>query len=147
MLFIIFRGECEVLKDGEVVKTLKQGMWIGEEQLTDGIAAEFTVRAANSSANILSLDRGNFAAIVQAIRSMEKKANAGKSKWVMVRNKVNNHVDKEKLADEFLQKTVNKHNKQHLKEMELEHDVHRTERIGTLGEGSFGSVVLLKDSS
>jgi len=55
------------------------------------------------------------------------------------------HRDKEKHADEFFTKRMSKQTHKALLKRQQEHDLHRTEQIGALGEGSFGSVLLLRD--
>jgi CRP-like cAMP-binding protein len=146
MLFIIFDGECEVIKDGEVQQTLTRGDWVGEEALMQNVPVNVTVRATSDVVTVLSLECNSFRTIVQAVMAIEKQKPSSESgnQWCPLNNKF---IDKEKMTDEFLKKSMWKSLRHHVKTMQTQHSIHRTTRIGTLGEGSFGSVVLLRDDS
>lgn len=138
LLFIIYSGECEVSKDGsfENSETLKPGDWVGEDQVVNGTAAAVSVRAVSEIITALVLDDSSLQTAVAALKLIRKHDNAY----------MEDHVNKEKLADKVLQKQADKARKisqDNGKSAAL--SMKGMERIGVLGEGSFGSVVLLKD--
>jgi cGMP-dependent protein kinase len=72
LLFIVWEGKCDVLKDGKVISQLNQGEWIGEEQLVRNIKATNTVRVTTESAVILALDSNSLRAVSKAMSDMKR---------------------------------------------------------------------------
>lgn len=162
LLFIIYKGDCSVLKDDQVIGTLGSGEWVGQEQLTEGIPADRTVRATSEVVTVLALDKSSWKAVIYA---MEQVGRISPSKdWLedgsfMPNNKRNSmrgsllqanpyidHGDKSRQAHELVLKKMQRVCKKALAMRQIEHDVARTEMVCALGEGAFGCVVLLQDS-
>lgn len=153
-LYIIYQGECEVLKDKQLTgRSLVSGDWIGEQQLLKGHGAEFTVRATAEIVTALVLDYNNMTTVVKALTELQKEAPVEISRTrasIAASNAYHDHVDREKFADEYLVKKMFKAKWKYLdkKTGGLANIVVKwTElnRLGILGEGSFGSVLLMRD--
>lgn len=135
LLFIIFSGECEVIDDsGEektVLRTLVKGDWIGEQQVVKGTCADVTVDVKSEMVTALVLDDHSLRTAVAALEKLKRKNITG-----------DNHLAKELIADQAMADEVKKVSGH----SEAQEQIGRMSRLGTLGEGSFGSVVLLEDS-
>merc|ERR1719327_1605277 len=62
--YIIYDGECEVLINGEVKRTLKKPNFFGERALLNKEPRSATVRVSSTTATLLALDRESFEAIL-----------------------------------------------------------------------------------
>jgi len=156
-MFIVFEGTCDVVKDGEVVRSLKKGDWVGEEQLKGSIPAIETVKVASQAAVVLALDKQTLKMAIDAIKEVAAKGGKRRSRAFSTRgsidaqemNKYTDHMAKKKVTNSLLQKRVRRalakykhlHGEDHKEEFDLKKQV----LVGGLGEGSFGCVYLVKD--
>eukprot|EP00928_Gymnodinium_smaydae_P021063 TRINITY_DN18180_c0_g2_i1.p1 TRINITY_DN18180_c0_g2~~TRINITY_DN18180_c0_g2_i1.p1 ORF type:complete len:1068 (-),score=240.00 TRINITY_DN18180_c0_g2_i1:42-3245(-) len=175
LLFIIYDGECEVEKDGEIIRTMKKGDWIGEQQLLENIPADVTVRVTSESVHALMADPYSLNTIVKALSKFESaktrqrlnrqsstiQQDSYKNRMSLVdANPLLDHVEKTNIAQDIVTRRFQKMGSkdvgrtmsgrkslQAITEAPEEHDVSRMDFVSVLGEGSFGSVVLLRDGS
>mmetsp|Transcript_94349 Transcript_94349/g.177577 ORF Transcript_94349/g.177577 Transcript_94349/m.177577 type:complete len:1103 (-) Transcript_94349:191-3499(-) len=172
LLFIVWEGECDVLEGEKVVRKLKKGEWIGEEQLIKHIKATETVIVATESATILALDTHSLHTVVKASGEV-KKVNQKEGEKQLTPSAARascssrtslcampflDHTDKQKVADDYLQRRLSRAgHRRDMKKQEsldpkdkahdLKHDFDDLEQVGPLGEGSFGTVYLLVDKA
>lgn len=74
--FVIFDGECEVLKDQEIVGQMKKGSYFGERALRNEKQSgvyDMTVRATSETVTLLFLDKLTFGVILKAVDDMNRK--------------------------------------------------------------------------
>jgi serine/threonine protein kinase/CRP-like cAMP-binding protein len=176
LLFIVWEGECQVLRKGEVVRTLQPGEWVGEEQLMKGIKAAETVKVVSEAAVVLALDSNSLQTVVKALVELKKGQDLESPKsstmWhprqsgmlhprssIMARmvesTEYIDHADKQKAADDYLQRRMSRLGRARMQRQatgNLEtpgpgaRPLSQFEQVGLLGEGSFGTVYLLKDA-
>jgi CRP-like cAMP-binding protein len=164
MLFIIYEGEAEVLIQGEVERALEKGDWVGEEQVINNSPATVTVKPTMDAVTALVLDTQSLVTVVKVQSEMQKSSHwmtmsdnmkhvAAQRPSLAVTNTHLDHVAKNDFADEFLRKRMGRQiNKMRscqmgtLDEAGVEYDITTMKRICVLGEGTFGSVVLMEDT-
>eukprot|EP00931_Biecheleriopsis_adriatica_P070738 TRINITY_DN4452_c0_g1_i1.p1 TRINITY_DN4452_c0_g1~~TRINITY_DN4452_c0_g1_i1.p1 ORF type:complete len:1032 (-),score=247.81 TRINITY_DN4452_c0_g1_i1:111-3206(-) len=149
LLNILWQGEADILKEGKVVGTLKPGNWVGEECLTSEKPSDVTVKVTSEEAVVLVLDDASLAVVLKAMSEMKslqaKGRNSGGSASAL-------EMDKENFADETLQKTMNSlhggSDKRRVADSNGtcgKYDLKKLKKIAALGEGSFGTVLLMRD--
>mmetsp|Transcript_9255 Transcript_9255/g.16329 ORF Transcript_9255/g.16329 Transcript_9255/m.16329 type:complete len:625 (-) Transcript_9255:88-1962(-) len=165
-LFILYDGEAEIKRENKVVGTMKKGDWVGEEALAKFIAADCTVTVTTDEAMACMLDEGSFSVVAKAIHSLKKvemrSAVGSRQSQVSHNNPFASLVEKENYADGVLKKEMS-----HLAQMEtakngergsagkksrgsqfdfrLAIDLRCLQQVGALGEGSFGTVLFMRD--
>eukprot|EP00441_Pelagodinium_beii_P033572 CAMPEP_0197631188 /NCGR_PEP_ID=MMETSP1338-20131121/8439_1 /TAXON_ID=43686 ORGANISM="Pelagodinium beii, Strain RCC1491" /NCGR_SAMPLE_ID=MMETSP1338 /ASSEMBLY_ACC=CAM_ASM_000754 /LENGTH=1066 /DNA_ID=CAMNT_0043202593 /DNA_START=8 /DNA_END=3208 /DNA_ORIENTATION=- len=166
-LFILLNGEAVKYEAGEEVGKMMPGEWVGEMQMALGVAATTTVKVCSEEATVANLDEGSWSVICKAIGGLKKKmgerkpASATRASQLGHGHQYIDHVDKENFADGVLKKQM-AHAIQHEKQsggggdrrsvrksgldFALEIDMSRMEKMGALGEGSFGTVILIRDN-
>lgn len=174
LFFIIYEGECEVLRDGERVRMMQKGDWLGEQQVMSNIAAEDTVRVISGAATILGLDNSSWLVLRRAIYEMraqqQRRTSASGSNSQPTEGRDGGEADRhrgrgadttENYAEEFLKKRMSRMQSRsaatHFARRSVacsadpsrledhEGSPQRMSRVGALGEGAFGSVVLMQD--
>eukprot|EP00929_Paragymnodinium_shiwhaense_P081292 TRINITY_DN42517_c0_g1_i1.p1 TRINITY_DN42517_c0_g1~~TRINITY_DN42517_c0_g1_i1.p1 ORF type:complete len:1003 (+),score=175.34 TRINITY_DN42517_c0_g1_i1:141-3149(+) len=140
VLFIIEEGICEQVDDGfesdglqtplygkESPALYQAGDWLGVDQLLKSIPAEHTVRVTSENATILALD---MAAIQAVKKSLDPDSDGAESptRQGTLKDKYNKRKSRGAL---FGADTLK---------------IQSLERIGWLGEGTFGSVLLMQDN-
>jgi len=136
-IFVIYKGECEMETEDQVIR-LSRGDWVGEEQVLRGSAASFTVKAVSAEVTALVLDYGGLKTATFAQKKIKKATHICSPE---------NPLCKESFADHLLQDSVARAASA---EVALKDgpkvNITSMVRLGVLGEGSFGRVLLLKDS-
>jgi CRP-like cAMP-binding protein len=164
LLFILFDGECIASKesDPDVTRIMTKGDWIGEHQLQNSETAEETLTVTSEFAVALVLDMSSLNMVTKAGQALKK---WGENADFDLREKFD-------CADSFAHRRISRSaNRRSVKrrsladggarssramslrltEMEVKEevepgfDVTAMDRIGVLGEGGFGSVVLMED--
>jgi CRP-like cAMP-binding protein len=130
MLFVIYQGECEMERDDQTI-TLTKGDWVGEEQVLKGTPAAFTVTVVSEDCTALVLDHVGLKTVTSAKNNLKSLDEAIRQ----------DHIVKESFADQVLKDHV----QESLKTLATTLSLASMVRLGVLGEGSFGSVILLKD--
>jgi CRP-like cAMP-binding protein len=150
-LFIIFEGVCEACSENGTKLTLKRGDWIGEKQLVENIPAEHTVRVVTDTATALLLDRNSLHLVTKAAQSLLKNdllVCDGNGQPPV------DHIAKEQYVDNFTRRRFSTFSKNHMTkvkpksapdEASIQERLRRSQSVGILGEGSFGTVILLVD--
>eukprot|EP00929_Paragymnodinium_shiwhaense_P057157 TRINITY_DN28607_c0_g1_i1.p1 TRINITY_DN28607_c0_g1~~TRINITY_DN28607_c0_g1_i1.p1 ORF type:complete len:998 (-),score=272.33 TRINITY_DN28607_c0_g1_i1:156-3149(-) len=139
LLFVILEGTCEATSnDTEGTTYLGAGTWIGEDQLMHDKPATVTAIATSTTLKAVMLDSANFRTLMKALRDI---GNGATDLAQTAADKASDDVKKK--AVKARRKSLFKRAQTELDEQD--HDVRRCESIGVLGEGSFGSVFLLKD--
>ncbi|HEY3811228.1 MAG TPA: cyclic nucleotide-binding domain-containing protein [Acidimicrobiales bacterium] len=64
LLFIILDGEAEIVRDGQLLGTLKEGDVVGELSLIDGYPRSASVRAV-TDVEVLQIPASDFQAVIQ----------------------------------------------------------------------------------
>lgn len=140
-IFVIYSGECEMERGDQVIRLCK-GDWVGEEQVLNGGPAAFSCRVTSEELTALVLDHANLLTVASAQRQVKSlQTLEGMSPWCS-----ESHLVKEKFADSVLQDRVSDYMMHEKEGKDKKPNMHSMTRLGTLGEGSFGSVVLLKDA-
>eukprot|EP00401_Gymnodinium_catenatum_P072601 CAMPEP_0117482632 /NCGR_PEP_ID=MMETSP0784-20121206/13520_1 /TAXON_ID=39447 /ORGANISM="" /LENGTH=1095 /DNA_ID=CAMNT_0005277135 /DNA_START=44 /DNA_END=3331 /DNA_ORIENTATION=+ len=173
LLFVIYEGDCEVLKNGEFQRKLPQGSWIGETQLEKALPANETVVVKSEHATVLVLDRASFLMVSKAVESMQKTGSDAVPRSSMIHDECHKHfasanrylaqVEKEQYADQFLKRRMSRsaHRRRTsstFKRMSAgrcpeaeaakarSYDLSSLKSVGVLGEGAFGSVLLMSNA-
>jgi len=178
LLFIIYKGTCEVLKDGVVQRTIAAGDWFGEEQLMDGIVAEVTVRATTEVVTVLGLDKSNLSTVIKAAVECKSPESPMSKRFSVLQSKLSpetaasllpasggnnsnmsrrshllglnpflDHRDKTQIADGIARRRLSKRIEREMMKRQPEIDIRSTKPVGVLGEGSFGTVLLIEDKT
>jgi len=153
---------------------MKGGDWIGEEQLISSIPAVDTVKVTTEHATILALDTSSLNVVIKALGELKKQCIHKLSNSVpadgatrqidldsaSALDPVIAQQDKEKFADNYFKKRMSRFQKRTSLAVKKLPSVgesvdtatgkagvslDRLERVGALGEGSFGTVLLMKD--
>jgi CRP-like cAMP-binding protein len=139
-LFIIYEGECEAHKADGSARTLQAGDWIGERQLEQNIPADETLIVTSESVTALVLDRNSLHLVTKAVHSMKRTSS--------LISPTSTGIEKGQYADQFLRRRVSRSNIHHGQSPKAQENVLAgLVPCGLLGEGSFGTVYLLADSS
>jgi len=135
-LFVVFDGRCEVrAADGETIRTLNRGDWIGEEQLAHNLPAEYTVRVVSESAVVLSLDIASLRMAAGTAASLDS--------TVLFKGE-EGQIEKTMQAHDLIDKSLKKALKNYERTQGKGEfpDLKQHTVVGGLGEGSFGNVFL-----
>mmetsp|Transcript_79327 Transcript_79327/g.140003 ORF Transcript_79327/g.140003 Transcript_79327/m.140003 type:complete len:1046 (-) Transcript_79327:104-3241(-) len=156
-LMILFQGTADVLQDSKVVRRMAVGEWVGEDCLMQYKTADVTVKVTSDEAVVLVLDDASLNVVVKAISEIKK---AGVSSRLSVTgsgmaaqlNPYLDHLDKENFADEVLKKKMSRLTKGMTlggrpEDDKDQIDFSKLSKVGVLGEGSFGTVLLMKDQA
>lgn len=117
LLFIVWEGECDIMHENVVIGELKQGEWIGEDQLVNHEKANRTVRVTSESAVILVLDSNSLRAVSKAVHDMKRAHSSVLTVHASgTRTSVGeagagafmDHQEKQKVADDFLHKRMSR---------------------------------------
>lgn len=128
VLSILLSGEADIYRDGKVVGHMKEGDWVGEESLIMNTPAECTVKVTTDEAVCLSLDDASLQVVVKAIKALQDQKGEG---------------NRDDVADEILKNKMVQSSEQ--ADADCEHDLKKLKKIGVLGEGSFGLVLLMEN--
>lgn len=166
LLFLIFEGECDVIQGGVVKRHIKKGDWVGEEQVVTGTVSLYTVKPTCDHVTALVLDTNSLVTVMRVQSEMAKsqqwadmQAGARETSRhrpsLSLQNAHLDHAVKNEFADEFLKQRlcqqVNKHRKKAGDDMNsIDEDgsgvnISNCKRLAVLGEGTYGSVILLED--
>lgn len=153
MLFLVFEGTCmcEEEVNGETVEScFNRGDWIGEDQLMMQLPADKTVRVTSESATVLALHHSHF----------ELVQNASKDEAML--NSANDLVELQDLSRKRKKRQKSTMTSAVRRRASLgastasavgadkigtQVDLQKCEITGVLGEGSFGLVLHLKNST
>eukprot|EP00931_Biecheleriopsis_adriatica_P070739 TRINITY_DN4452_c0_g2_i1.p1 TRINITY_DN4452_c0_g2~~TRINITY_DN4452_c0_g2_i1.p1 ORF type:complete len:1125 (-),score=272.13 TRINITY_DN4452_c0_g2_i1:99-3242(-) len=159
-LFLLLSGTATLTRDDKFVKNLQAGDWVGEESLTQNKPADCTVRVTSEEAVISILDSASFKVCIKAVSSFKKKKESAGGTFSL--------ADSVAFADTVLKKEVVSANQRDaFKKSKGRGSVAETKKgtgsifcseefsvglneltkVGALGEGSFGTVALMSDSS
>lgn len=167
LLFLIYAGECNMMKDGRLAGTLGRGDWIGEAQLMSDIAADVSVKVQTEAAVVLVLDMNGLNTVINAVEElrspgMETAQSASRCslrgsivQGMVADNPYFDHVEKTKATDKVFQQRVQKAFKRQGTKFfrslgDEDEDVtgkpnlFQLEEVGALGEGTFGLVYLFQ---
>lgn len=145
---ILTEGVCEVLEDGNRVRMLMAGDWYGDDDLVKNAPAKHTVRVVSDVAKALSLDHGAWVVLDSAMCDKGTSSSDPMDRELMTQ-----------CATEILKRRVQrkgsmasrKNSRSSLGGLHAGlagmHDItlERLTRVGALGEGAFGSVLLMQD--
>lgn len=162
LFFIINEGQCEVLQDGARIRTLSKGDWYGEEQMFNNSAMQHTVRVISDAASALSLEHASWLVVNKAISKMCQQGAAAPLKTATPVNVDLFDVMAECAPETLLRRLdrlrlstkngieANKlpssaSNSPNVTSGHGEGSLQRLVKVGALGEGAFGSVMLMQD--
>jgi len=139
-LFVIKEGTCSAVSEDGTERELKAGDYVGAKALIDNIAATEAVTVVSDSCSILVVDHTSLHLVTKAVHSLIKNDLCSTSEVMGI----SDHVSKEQHADHFFIKRLSSlHHKAHASTaMET---LKSLKSMGVLGEGSFGTVLLMGD--
>jgi len=169
LLFVVYEGECDALKEGRRAGSLKRGDWVGEAQLESDKPAEVSVKVTTEAAVVLVLDLNGLSTVLNAMAELTRSnllagsevdsascrsVKRSSMKGMMDSNPYFDHADKTKATDKVFQARVQKaFRRQGPKFAQFDdeaeaavEDLHNLEQVGALGEGTFGLVYLFESS-
>eukprot|EP00930_Biecheleria_cincta_P028525 TRINITY_DN19912_c0_g1_i2.p1 TRINITY_DN19912_c0_g1~~TRINITY_DN19912_c0_g1_i2.p1 ORF type:complete len:1012 (-),score=210.91 TRINITY_DN19912_c0_g1_i2:25-2826(-) len=129
-LSIILSGEADMMRNGSVVGHMKEGDWVGEESLMMNTPADCTVKVSTDEAVVLVLNDSNLKVVVKAIQELKSQQGS---------------EDRGAVADAVLKNNMVQSSEADADDSQ--HHLKHLRKIGVLGEGSFGLVLLMENTN
>lgn len=137
LLCIMYQGEANIQKGGDIIGQMKPGDWVGEESLVKDSAADCTVTVTSAEAQVLFLDHAGLQLAQKAISKLQASDTRNMDKDFIASEILKQKMTMTTGGDTSLGKDGEGSEKNDL--------LPRLVHVGALGEGSFGLVVLMKD--
>eukprot|EP00930_Biecheleria_cincta_P004934 TRINITY_DN105866_c0_g1_i1.p1 TRINITY_DN105866_c0_g1~~TRINITY_DN105866_c0_g1_i1.p1 ORF type:complete len:1029 (+),score=206.69 TRINITY_DN105866_c0_g1_i1:50-3136(+) len=162
-LFILCQGEAQVQQGGKAVGKMMKGSWVGEDALTKSCPSEYTVTVTSENASVITMGEANYNVILKAVTSLKKGKTYQRTSFSGAQNgalaEELDHIDRNNYADGVMKKVMAQVQEETLHGSaqpgrktkgrgsllaETIIDVGQLEKVGALGEGSFGLVLFMR---